>query len=165
MDQEQRMTFVRTHRTAIYGFNRKNDGPAMSAVYYLMDGDDIIISTMEGRGKAKALRRNPKVSLCVLDEQWPLTYLQVYGDATIDATVDTDLEGVTDLLMRILGLMAGKAMPESVREQTRQMALTERRVQLRVRPYATFESPPRHVYSSEDVADLTHDLGLHLPWK
>jgi len=56
-------------------------------------------------------------------------------------------------------------MPESVREQTRHMAITERRVQLRVRPYATFESPPRHVYSSEDVANLTHDLGLHLPWK
>ena len=165
MNQEQRMAFVRTHRTAIYGFNRKNDGPAMSVVYYLMDGEDILISTMEGHGKAKALRRNPKASLCVLDEQWPLTYLQVYGDATIDATADTDLEKVTDLLMRILGLMVGKAMPESVREQTRQMALAERRVQLRVCPYATFESPPRHVYSSEDVADLTHDLGLHLPWK
>lgn len=80
----------------------------------------------------------------------------MYGDATIDATVDTDLEKVVTLLMRILGLMVGKAMPESVREQTRQMALNERRVQLRVRPYATFESPPRHVYSSEDVADLTH---------
>ena len=165
MDQEQRREFVRTHRTAIYGFNRKNDGPAMSVVYYLMDGDDILISTMEGRGKAKAIWRNPKASLCVLDEKWPLTYLQVYGDATIDATANIDLEKVTDLLMRILGLMAGEPMPESVREQTRQMALAERRVQLRVRPYATFESPPRHVYSSEDVADLTHDLGLHLPWK
>ena len=165
MDQEQRREFVRTHRTAIYGFNRKNDGPAMSVVYYLMDGDDILISTMEGRGKAKAISRNPKASLCVLDEKWPLTYLQVYGDAMIDATANTDLEKVTDLLMRILGLMAGEPMPESVREQTRQMALAERRVQLRLRPYATFESPPRHVYSSEDVADLTHDLGLHLPWK
>ena len=165
MDQEQRMAFVRTHRTAIYGFNRKNDGPAMSVVYYVMDGDDLLISTMESRGKAKAIRRSPKISLCVLNEQWPLTYLQVYADATIDATVDSDLEKVTDLLMRILGLMAGKAMPESVREQTREMALAERRVQLRVRPYATFESPPRHVYSSADVAELTHDLGLHLPWK
>lgn len=161
MDQEQRIAFVHAHRTAVFGFNRKNDGPAMSVVYYVMDGNDILISTMEARGKAKAVRRNPKVSLCVLDEQWPLTYLLVYGDATID----TDLEKVVTLLMRILGLMAGKAMPESVREQTRHMALNERRIQLRVRPYTTFESPPRHVYSSEDVADLTHDLGQYLPWK
>ena len=165
MDQEQRMAFVHSHRTAVFGFNRKNDGPAMSVVYYVMDGNDILISTMEGRGKAKAVRRNSKVSLCVLDEHWPLTYLQVYGDATIEATVDTDLEKVVTLLTRILDLMAGKPMPESVHEQTRQMALNERRVQLRVRPYATFESPPRHVYSAEDVTDLTHDLGLHLPWE
>ena len=164
MDQEQRVAFVHSHRTAIFGFNRKNDGPAMSVVYYVMDGNDILISTMEGRGKAKAVRRNSKVSLCILDEHWPLTYLQVYGDAAIEATVDTDLEKVVTLLTRILDMMAGKPMPESVREQTRQMALNERRVQLRVRPYATFESPPRHVYSSEDVADLTHDLGQHLPW-
>ncbi len=165
MDQEQRLAFVRDHRTAIFGFNRKNDGPAMSVVYYVMDGNDILISTMEGRGKAKVVRRNPKISLCVLDEKWPLTYLLVYGEATIDATVDTDLEKVTTLLTRILELMAGKTMPESVREQTRQMALDERRVQLRVRPYSTFESPPRHVYSAEDVAELTHDLGQYLPWQ
>lgn len=159
------MAFVRAHRTAIFGFNRKNDGPAMSVVYYVMDGNDLLISTMENRGKARVARRNAKVSLCVLDEQWPLTYLQVYGDATIEATVDTDLEKVVDLLMRILAVMAGKPMPESVREQTRQMARAERRVVLRVRPYATFESPPRHVYSAEDVANLTHGLGQHLPWQ
>jgi len=68
MDQEQRIAFVRSHRTAVFGFNRKSDGPGMSVVYYVMDGNDILISTMEGRGKAKAVRRNPKVSLCVLDE-------------------------------------------------------------------------------------------------
>ena len=123
MNQEQRVAFVCSHRTAIFGFNRKNDGPGMSVVYYVMDGNDILISTMEGRGKAKAVRRNSKVSLCVLDEHWPLTYLQVYGDATIEATVDTDLEKVVTLLTRIRNLMAGKDMPESVREQTRQMAL------------------------------------------
>ncbi len=165
MDQEQRIAFVRSHRTAIFGVNRKNDGPSMSVVYYVMDGNDILISTMEGRGKAKAVQRNPKVSLCVLDEQWPLTYLLMYGDTTIEATVDTDLETVVTLLMQILGLMAGKEMPELVREQTRQMALDERRVQLRVRPYATFESPPRHVYSSEDVTELSHDLGQRSPWQ
>lgn len=165
MDREERLTFVRSHRTAIFGTNRQNDGPAMTVIYYVMDGNDILISSMEGRGKTKAIRRNPKVSLCVLNEQWPLTYLLVYCDAVVEATMDTDPEKVVDLLTQILGLMAGQAMPESVREQTRQMALTERRVQLRLRPYATFESPPRHVYSSEDVAELTHGYGQYLPWE
>jgi general stress protein 26 len=60
----------------------------MTIVYYVMDGDDILVSTMAERGKAKAVRRNPKVSLCVLNEQWPPTYLQV----DCDASLETDLE-------------------------------------------------------------------------
>jgi nitroimidazol reductase NimA-like FMN-containing flavoprotein (pyridoxamine 5'-phosphate oxidase superfamily) len=97
MNREERLAFVRAHRTAVFGVNRQQDGPAMSIVYYAMDGNDLLVSTMEARGKAKAVRRNPKVSLCVLDEQWPLTYLLLYCNATIDVTVDTDLETVVEL--------------------------------------------------------------------
>ena len=56
----------------------------MTVLYYLMDGDDLLISTMLARGKAKAVQRNPKVSLCVLDENWPPTYITLFCDATID---------------------------------------------------------------------------------
>jgi hypothetical protein len=35
---------------------------------------------------------------------------------------------------------------------------------LRLTPYMTFESPPRHVYKPDDVKGLTHDLGTSLPW-
>jgi hypothetical protein len=34
---------------------------------------------------------------------------------------------------------------------------------LRLTPYMTFESPPRHVYKPDDVKGLTHDLGNSLP--
>jgi hypothetical protein len=51
----------------------------MSIVYYVMDGDDMLVSTMADRAKARAVRRNGEVSLCVLDENWPVTYLVVYG--------------------------------------------------------------------------------------
>ena len=78
MEPEERKQFVRAHRTCIFGYNRKNDGPSMSVTYYMMDDpDSIVVSTMAARGKAKAVARNPKVSLCVLDEKWPPTYLQV----------------------------------------------------------------------------------------
>ena len=75
-----------------------------------------------------------------------------------------DLEAVTDLMMRIGGLMAGTPLPESVRDMVREGALAEKRVRLRLHPYATFESPPRHVHSAADVEGLTHDLGRRLPW-
>jgi len=82
MTPAERREFVRAHRTAIFGYGRKEHGPSMSVVYYVMDGDDLLVSTMAGRGKAKAVRRNGRVSLCVLDEQWPPTYLLVYADAS-----------------------------------------------------------------------------------
>ena len=61
MNSNQRKEFVRSHRTAVFGYQRKSHGPAMSIVYYVMDGDDILVSTMNARGKAGAVRRNPKV--------------------------------------------------------------------------------------------------------
>ena len=161
MNVEERRKFVETHRTAIFGYNRKDDGPSLSVVYYVMDGDDILVSTMSERGKAKAVVRNPKVSLCVLDEKWPLTYLLVYCNAAIE----TDIESSTDMLMRISGLMAGQPMPDSVRPNLRNVAVAEKRVVLRLKPYQTFETPPRHVSKPEDTRDLTHWLGSVLPWK
>jgi PPOX class probable F420-dependent enzyme len=160
MNQDERKAFVANHRTAMFGFGRKNDGPAMSIVYYVMDGDDILVSTMSERGKAKAIARNPKVSLAVLDEQWPPTYLLVYGDARLE----TEIESVTDVCFRIAGVMAGKAMPEDVRPAVRQGAIDEGRVVIRITPYGTFETPPRHVHSVDDLDGLTHWTSAVLPW-
>jgi PPOX class probable F420-dependent enzyme len=107
MTPEERREFVREHRTAVFGYNRADDGPAMSIVYYAVENDEILISTMADRAKPKAVLRNPKVSLCVLDEQWPPSYLQVY----CEASVETDFELVVEVMMRIAGVMAGEASP------------------------------------------------------
>src|ERR671937_3034026 len=108
MTGEERRQFVLDHRTAIFGYNRAKHGPAMSIVFYSATPDEIVVSTMAERAKAKAVARSGKVSLCVLDEQWPPSYLQVY----CDATVDTDPERVVDVMMRIAGVMAGTTMTE-----------------------------------------------------
>jgi PPOX class probable F420-dependent enzyme len=160
MDQEERREFVAEHRTAMFGFGRRDHGPAMSIVYYVMDGGDILVSTMAERGKAKAVARNPKVSLAILDEQWPPTYLLVYGDARIE----TEIDAVTDLTMRIAGVMAGEPMPEDVRPAVREAAMEEQRVVLRVTPYGSFETPPRHVDSVDDLEGLTHWTSSIMPW-
>ena len=164
MNREERREFVKKHRTAVFGTNRKSDGPAQSIVYYVTDGDDILVSTMGARAKAKAAERLGKVSLCILDEQWPPTYLVVY----CDATVEREPKPVVDLMMRIAGVMAGKPMPESVRPLVEQGAAKEGRVMVRLTPYATFHSPPRHVHNAKDIDEknknLVHDLGDNQPW-
>jgi PPOX class probable F420-dependent enzyme len=160
VNQEERRQFVRDHRTCVFGYARKAHGPAMTVVYYVMDGDDLLVSTMAARGKAKAVARNERVSLCVLDETWPFSYLQVYGNGVVER--DPDL--ASDVLTQVIGLMAGEEVPASRRPQIAQMARDEQRVVIRVRPYATFETPPRHVYKMSDIDTLTHWTSASLPW-
>jgi len=161
MTPEQRRQFVLDHRTAIFGYGRAQHGPAMSIVYYAAEAGEIVVSTMADRAKAKAVARNPKVSLCVLDEQWPPTYLQVYCDAEID----TDFDFVVDVMMRIAGVMAGEPMSDDVRPMVEEGARAEKRVAVRLRPYATFYTPPRHVHQQSDInPDLTHETSASVPW-
>ena len=160
MDASERRQFVREHRTCVFGYGRRQHGPAMTIVYYVVDGDDILVSTMAGRGKAKAVARDPRVSLCVLDEKWPMTYLQVYGTAALE----TDKEQAADLLRRGIELMAGEPVPAERREQIAKLAQEEQRVVIRVTPYATFATPPRHVNQMTDIDSLTHWTSTSLPW-
>jgi hypothetical protein len=104
--------------------------------------------------------RNGLVSLCILDEEWPLGYLQVYGTAV----VSRDRALAIDVLTRVIGIMAGEDVPESRRPQIEQMVDDEHRVVIRVTPYATFETPPRHVYKMSDIDTLTHFTSTSMPW-
>jgi PPOX class probable F420-dependent enzyme len=160
MNREERRQFVRSHRTCIFGYNRREHGPAMTVVYYVMDGEDMLISTMAERAKAKAVQRDPNVSICVLNEQWPLSYLQVYGKAVLE----TDFGQAVDVLRQVIDLMAGERMPEEKRPAIERMARDEKRVVIRVRPYSTFETPPRHVYQPDDVDTLTHFTSTSMDW-
>jgi hypothetical protein len=78
--------------------------------------------------------------------------------------VEADDDAVTNLAMKIAGLMAGKPMPESVRPMVAAGAKKENRVVLRLRPYATFYTPPRHVNSAADLPSLTHAVSASIPW-
>ena len=157
----ERREFVRTHRTCVFGFGRKVDGPAMSVVYYVpTDDDELLVSTMAGRGKARAAARNPKVSLCVLDERWPFTYLQVYADATID----TDRAAVVDAMMAVAWRMSGEPLGDDARPFVEAMAEEEDRVLLRCRPYETFATPPRHLHRNDQEEKLTHWSSGTIPW-
>jgi PPOX class probable F420-dependent enzyme len=161
VNQEERRAFVRDHRTCVFGYTRRAHGPAMTIVYYQMNDDgELLISTMAERGKTKAVDRDERVSLCILDEKWPPTYLQVYGTAVVDR--DPDL--AAEMLTAVIGLMAGEEVPASRYDQIRKLAEEERRVVIRVRPYATFETPPRHVYKMSDIDTLSHFTSASMPW-
>ncbi|MCH8345817.1 MAG: TIGR03618 family F420-dependent PPOX class oxidoreductase [Chloroflexi bacterium] len=132
MTPEERKAFLQEHRLAIVGAERVDAPPQLSPVYYVMDGDDLLISTTATRAKSKVIRRNARVSVCVLGEQPPFPYLTVYGRGRIEA------EGAADLMMTIGGVMAGSPLPESMRPAIEERAKTEQRVVLRVTPQSYF---------------------------
>lgn len=153
MSPSERREFVRTHRTCVFGTTRRADGPAMSVVYYVpTDTDELLVSTMRARGKARVIARDPKVSICVLDERWPFAYLQVYCDAVID----DDPELVVDVMMAVGGRMSGEPLGDDARSFVEAMATEEDRVVLRCRPYSSFAQPPRHLHSNDQDEQITH---------
>ena len=157
----ERREFVRTHRTCVFGYGRQTDGPAMSIVYYIpADNDDLFVATMAGRAKAKAVARNGKISLCVLDEAWPFAYLQVYCDAVID----DDDETLIDVMMAVAERMSGEPVGPELRPAVKAVAAQENRVLVRCRPYATFVTPPRHLYHNDQEEPLTHWVSASMPW-
>jgi hypothetical protein len=157
----ERRAFVRTHRTCVFGYGRRDDGPAMSLVYYIpTDSDELLVSTMRDRAKAKAVGRNEKVSLCVLDERWPFTFLQVYCDAWLE----DDPSLATDVMMAVGGRMSGTPLPDEARPAVETMVETEGRIVLRCRPYATFATPPRHLHRNDQEEEITHWVSASMPW-
>jgi PPOX class probable F420-dependent enzyme len=128
MPTEEQRAFLERHRLAIVGLDRRAGPPHLTPVYYALDGDDIVISTTSSRWKARAVRRNPRVSLCVLGEAPPFPYLLVYGRGEIEE------QGAVDVMMRIGERMTGNPVPESARPAVEERARKEGRVVLRVRP-------------------------------
>ncbi len=157
----ERRLFVRSHRTCVFGYGRRLDGPAMSVVYYIpAANDDLLVATMAERAKAKAVARNGKVSLCILDETWPFAYLQIYCDAVID----DDDETLVDVMMAVAERMSGEPLAPELRPAVKAMAEEEGRVLVRCRPYATFVTPPRHLQRNDQEERLTHWVSASMPW-
>jgi PPOX class probable F420-dependent enzyme len=122
------MQFLRDHKLVIVGVNRKAGGPSMTPLYYVMDGEDVVMSTTASRFKAKAVRRDPNVSLCIVHQEPPFPYMLVYGTATIEE------EGAVDVMMQIGAVMTGAALPDSARPAVEERARNEGRVVLRIKP-------------------------------
>ncbi|HEY5640113.1 MAG TPA: PPOX class F420-dependent oxidoreductase [Dehalococcoidia bacterium] len=136
ISDEQRQ-FLESHRLCVFGFNRRNGPPSLSPVYYFMDGDEIVISTTESRVKAKAVQRNPEVSICVLDEKMPFAYLTIYGHARIEE------EGAADVMRRIGEAMSGSPGSEAALPVLEQRVKEEGRVVICVKPAEVVSTRPR----------------------
>ena len=84
MTKEEWQAFLREKpRTAKVATVREDGRPHVAPVWIALDGDDIVFNTGETTVKGKSLRRDPRLSLCVDDEQPPFSFVIVEGRAEL----------------------------------------------------------------------------------
>ncbi len=77
--------FINKNKWGVVTTLRKGGAPSSSVIFYAREGDTLIFSTTESRLKAKSLRRDPRIAVCVLDEGAPFGYVTVEGRATFES--------------------------------------------------------------------------------
>ncbi len=122
--------FVARNRLCVLGWNRAGgatEGPPLTPVFYVTDGDDVLVSITDDRAKTRALRRDPAISVCVLGEEMPFPYVTLFGTAHIDADPLTAFE----LMARVVEVF-GRQLDDEARAKLRARSDREGRVVLRV---------------------------------
>jgi PPOX class probable F420-dependent enzyme len=76
--------------------------PVSVATWYLLDGDRILVNMDEGRKRLGHLRRDPRVSLTVLDEAGWYTHVSVQG-RVLEMREDPDLADIDRLAVHYTG--------------------------------------------------------------
>ncbi len=57
--------------------------PQLSVVWVSRDGDDLLVSTVEGRRKHRNLLRDPRCTVLLFPKDAPYSYVEVRGTATM----------------------------------------------------------------------------------
>ena len=79
------MTGTRTGKLAV---NRADGQPHVTPVWFVLDGEDIVMTTESASVKGRNLRRDPRVCLCVDDQEPPYSFVVVVGEATLTEDLD-----------------------------------------------------------------------------
>jgi PPOX class probable F420-dependent enzyme len=96
--------FLRAHHRAILATSRADGRPQLSPVTVTVDDEGrVLISTRETAVKTKNLARDPRASLCVMNDGFFGEWVQVEGDAEI-----VPLPDAMDLLVAYYRSVAGE---------------------------------------------------------
>ncbi|MEX2235958.1 MAG: PPOX class F420-dependent oxidoreductase [Dehalococcoidia bacterium] len=76
--------FLNEQRLAVLGTIKADGVPQLSPVYFAWDGASLYLSLTKTRAKYHNIRRDPRVSLCVLQDTPPYQSVTVYGRAEIE---------------------------------------------------------------------------------
>nr|CEL16148.1 Pyridoxine 5'-phosphate oxidase, Rv1155 [Kibdelosporangium sp. MJ126-NF4] len=104
MDRAALVDFLRTRHHTILVTRRADGSPQMSPVSCGVDTEGrVVISTYPRRAKAINARRDPRVSLCTLSDDWDGPYVQVDGQAEV-----LDMPDAVEPLVEYFRCVAGE---------------------------------------------------------
>ena len=110
------------------GVEREGKSPHLTPVYYVLNGDDLIVSITRSRVKSKLIEKAGRVTFCVLHEEFPFDYVAVYGTARLED------ENAVDVMGRIGAKMYGRPVGPEMRPMLEERAEKEGRIVLRITP-------------------------------
>jgi PPOX class probable F420-dependent enzyme len=115
--------FLQEPRFGVLATVNPDGSPQQTVMWYLLDGDEILMNTKRGRKKDRNLLRDPRASICVAEEY---TYLTLTGELVVEEDADEGQRGIQRLAVRYHGAEKAAAMVESQFSR-------EERVNLRLR--------------------------------
>lgn len=103
MDIAEARAFLRDNHRAVLATFRRDGMPQLSPVAVAVDDDGYaVISSRETAMKTKNIRRDPRVSLCVMNDGFFGAWAQVEGTATVVSLPDA-MEMLVDYYRRVAG--------------------------------------------------------------
>ncbi len=90
-----------------------DSSPQTSAMWVGRDGDDLLMSTVEGRVKHRNMVRDPRVSVTIIDSADPENYVELRGSVTM--TPDLGRRFDTGLSWKYDGKDPGADKPGAIR--------------------------------------------------
>jgi PPOX class probable F420-dependent enzyme len=103
MDLDRATEFLRANHRAVLATFRRDGRPQLSPVTCAVDDEGrVLVSTREPAMKTRNLRRDPRVSLCVMNDGFFGGWVGVEGDAEI-ITLPDAMDQLVDYYRRISG--------------------------------------------------------------
>ncbi|MBC6469746.1 PPOX class F420-dependent oxidoreductase [Actinomadura alba] len=104
MTETEWREFVSTGtRTGKIGVTRADGSPHVTPIWFVLDGPDLVFTTYGEGVKGRALRRDPRASLCVDDERPPYSFVTVFGEASLSQDLGEVRKWATILGGRYMG--------------------------------------------------------------
>jgi PPOX class probable F420-dependent enzyme len=70
-------------RTGMLGYLASDGRPLVAPVWFIVDGNELVFNTGRETAKGRALRRDPRVVLCIDDPRPPYSFVQIQGIASL----------------------------------------------------------------------------------